>query len=189
MWRESAKRWQDRYETNQEAFKDLGLPWRAFAVGKVGEGKLDYDWSTNPKVLRDHYDRRSENGVQSHFERFAQHLDLEEFEKFVTEKLGYTALERELVARRSRSTNRDSRWSVAPGAWWVLQKPHTFRYHPWKYGLDPRDPDYWDKWKRRKGSPYRSDYWDDYYQQLSTHIPEGQRRVFEELAIRVGVSI
>lgn len=188
VWVESASKWQHRYERNQEAFGDLGLPWRSFAVGKEGSTKLGFDWTDDPGLLREQHDL-FKMGMPSMFERFASHLDLEEFELFITRTMGYEIVKRELVARGSRSRYKGLNWNVAPGIWWALKKPDRFRYHPWKQGLSPYDPHYWEKREERKGSPHRPDYWEDYFQTLAKTIPPGQETVFRRVAKRVGVSI
>lgn len=112
VWVESASKWQRRYERNQEAFGDLGLPWRSFAVGREGATKLWFDWTDDPGLLREQHDL-FKMGMPSMFERFASHLDLDEFELFITRAMGYKIVKREMVARGSRSNYQDLDWECS----------------------------------------------------------------------------
>lgn len=213
-WNESANRWKRRYEANQEAFSDLGLPYGTFAVGVTGDKKMAYDWCDDPKKLREKYDVNNEinmilNSYQesgnpeslrallkirrspmSSFERFARHLDLSEFKTYLVNDLGYTIVQEDLVPRKSRSTTSQNRWTVAPGFELTVRKSQTYKYDPWRYGLDPDDPTTYDKAKRRKGSPFRGpSYEQAYYRYILKRVRLSQRPVFEEMARRVGVQV
>lgn len=214
MWNESANRWKQRYEVNQEAFADLGLPYGTFAVGLTGPGKMEYDWCDNPRILRDKYELihtaneilqlYEETQNPEHlkgllllkptpggaFERFARHLDLSEFKEYLVNDLGYTIVEEDLVPRNSRSTTPENSWTVAPGFELTARKSRTYKYDPWRYGLDPDDPTTYDKAKKRKGSPFRGpSYEQSYYNYILKRVRPSQRPVFEEMARRVGVQV
>jgi len=213
-WNESANMWKRRYEANQEAFGDLGLPYGTFAVGLTGPDKMEYDWCNDPKILREKYELNNAaieilqlyestqdpehlRGLLSlnptpggAFERFARHLGLPEFKEYLVNDLGYTIVEEDLVSRRSRSTTSYNRWTVAPGFELTVRKTSTYKYDPWKYGLDPDDPSTYDKAKRRKGSPYRGSSGDRaYFGYILKRVRPSQRPVFEEMARRVGVQV
>ena len=186
-WKESAERWKRRYEINQKAFGDLGLPDGSFAVAAPGPRKFDYDWSDDPDLLRSIYDIR--NVLPEGFERFARHIGRDEVVSYLTETLGYKLLQETYVPRRSRSSTPDKRWNVAPGIEWTFQKQETFKYDTWRYGLNPNDSDFSDKYDLRKGRRLRPDYWDDYYHNLLAKIPARQRSAFEDMARMVGVQV
>jgi len=186
-WKESAERWKRRYEVNQKAFEDLGLPYGSFAVAAPGPRKFEIDWSQDPELLRFLYDSREK--LPEGFERFARHLDHDEFVTYMTEKLGYKLIQETYVPRKSRSSTPGKRWNVAPGIEWTFQKQHTFKYDTWRYGLNPDDPEFINKYQYRKGVPRRYDYFDDYYGLLLERIPESQRPIFSKFASLVGVSV
>jgi hypothetical protein len=187
VWNESADRWKKRYEVNAKAFSDLELPYGSFFVAAPGPRKFEVDWSDDPELLRSLYDIRA--SLPEGFERFARHIDHDDFLNYMTVKLEYKLIEESYVPRRSRSTTPDKRWNVAPGIEWTFQKQDTFKYDPWRYGLNPNDPNFYEKKKLRKGRPRRSDYWEDYYGTLIPRLPTSQRPVFEEMAKLVGVQV
>ncbi len=144
-------KWTRRMETNMRAFGDLKLndgqpfPYGAVAVANPGRHKKSYDWNENPVALRHAYDFRDQWPESSIFERFAQNMDIAQLKDYAVGVLGYEVVEWDIVEWPSRT---QGDWY--PGLVAVLQKPHLFRYHPWKIGLDPRSDDYWETWKARK---------------------------------------
>lgn len=186
-WKESAAMWKGRYATNHEAFKDLGLSYGSFAVAAPGPRKFEIDWSQDPELLRFLYDSREK--LPEGFERFARHLDRNEVVSYLTEILGYKLIQETYIPRKSRSNSPNNRWNVAPGIEWTFQKQETFKYDTWRYGLNPDDPEFTEKYKLRKGAPLRSDYYEDYYGLLLKRIPKSQRPIFSEFASLVGVSV
>lgn len=143
----SAEKWRGRYVSNFLAFnhQDMQLPYHAFAVGKPGRSKERYDWTKDPRELRAEYWGRSVGYPGTRFERFSQHLDMSEVEKFMFQHMGYILRRKQMVMRPSRTTG-----IYSPGVNYTWQKPEFFRYHPWRYGLSVRDPDYWEKSKQRE---------------------------------------
>lgn len=186
-WQESVERWTERYETNMQAFGDLGINYGTFFVAKEGPRKAEIDWSDDPQLLRYLYDQRE--AVFGGFERFACHIDPNEFLDYIVNILGYTLESEELVPRRSRATTTDNPWTKAPGVEWVIRKPPVFKYDTWRYGLRIDDPELYEKRERRKGSPHRKGCWEDYFANLLKHVRPSQRPIFEELARKLGVPV
>lgn len=175
----SAERWRERYLNNFLAFnwQDMHLPYRAFAVGKPGKSKERYDWGRDPRELRAEYWANSIGYSGSRFERLSQHLDIEEFESFMTEKMGYILKRKQMVMRPSRTVG-----IFSPGVNYTWQKPEFFRYHPLRYGLSTNDPDCWKKSKIRErehvspASPYHADWSNNI---LVRNLPPSQRTAME----------
>ncbi|MFZ2199511.1 MAG: hypothetical protein WAV40_01845 [Microgenomates group bacterium] len=175
----SAESWGERYRSNFLAFNHQGmhLPYRAFAVGKPGESKQKYDWTSDPKELRAEYWAKCVGYPGARFERFSQHIDMDEFESFVTGQMGYIVKRKKLVMRPSRTPG-----IYSPGVNYTLNKPEFFRYQAWRYGLSCLDPNYWEKSKRRECevvSPMHPEHsrWSNRI--LVRNLPPSQRRAME----------
>lgn len=188
VWEKSAKRWGDRYRLNEAAFSDLGVGESAFAVGVLGVHKQLYDWAQKSEILRAGFEL-NDTLQPKVFERFARHVGRHDFVKYVTGNLGYIMEEEVLVPRYSRSGLVEGSWNVVPGVEWIFRKPNKYKYRPWQQGDDVDDPEGYDKMKDRRGSPNRSDYWDDYFTTLLKTIPVSQQVVYMEIARRVGVRV
>jgi len=188
VWEKSAERWRQRYLINQEAFGDLRIGENAFAVGVMGMHKMGYDWAQKSEILRAALEL-NDTLQPKVFERFARHIDRNDFVKYVTRNLGYTMEEEVLVPRYSRSGLAEGSWNIVPGVEWIFRKPSKYRYRPWQQGDDVDDPEGFDKMKKRRGSPERSDHWDDYFMTLFNTIPVSQRVVYEEIAKKIGVHV
>ena len=188
VWEKSAKHWGDRYRLNEVAFSDLGIGESAFAVGALGVHKLRYDWAQRSEILRAGFEL-NETLQPKVFERFARHLDRDDFVKYVTGNLGYIMEEEVLVPRHSRSGLVDGSWNVVPGVEWIFRKPSKYKYRPWQQGDDVDDPAGYDKMKDRSGRSGPSEYWDDYFTTLFKTIPASQQVVYREIARRVGVHV
>jgi hypothetical protein len=175
----SAERWRQRYLNNFLAFnsRDMHLPYRAFAVGRPGKSKERYDWGSDPRELKAEYWANSIGHPSSRFERLSQHLDMEEFESFMTERMGYILKRKQMVMRPSRTEG-----IFSPGVNYTWQKPEFFRYHPWRYGLSVNDADYWQKSKMRERevvspmSPYHADWSNSI---LVRNLPPSQRKAMQ----------
>lgn len=188
VWEQSARRWRERYQLNQDAFSDLGIGETAFAVGLMGIHKLNYDWVQKSEVLRAALEL--DDTLQPKvFERFARHIDRQDFVKYITGNLGYIMEEEVFVPRYSRSGLVEGSWNVVPGVEWIFRKPSKYKYRPWQQGDDVDDPERYVKMKDRRGSPNRSDYWDDYFTTLLKTIPVSQQVVYMEIARRIGVRV
>lgn len=170
-WRRNQTRWQRRLEVNMRAFGDLTMPngeqfpYGAVAVAQPGIWKEYYDWCLNPHILRAVYDRRDEPAFRNVFERFAQNMDWPQVRSFLFADLHYTLLEEMPVEWPSRT---NGQWY--PGVIAVYQKPHMYRYHPYKLGLDPRATDYWDTWKARKHAIPPLLEWTLYFQRFLDNL-------------------
>lgn len=150
--------------------------------------KLNYDWTQKSEILRAalELDDTLEPKV---FERFARHIDRNDFVKYVTEDLGYVMEDEVLVSRYSRSGLVEGSWNVVPGVEWIFRKPSKYKYRPWQQEDDVDDPEGFDKMKERRGRPSRPDYWDDYFATLFKTIPASQQTTYREIAQSVGVRV
>lgn len=126
-WQSQMNTWHQRYKRNQDAFGNLGLPNRAFAVGKPGtEGKfLELG---NPRQLQELYRRKDL------FERFAQHVDPIEVNLHMR-RLGFTLLEENYSSYKSRGASK----LLAPQVLQVWQKGSKYQYDHVSRGLDVND--------------------------------------------------
>jgi hypothetical protein len=127
-WRRQMKMWETRYLRNQEAFENLGIPKRAFIVGKPGtEGKtLEMG---NVKQLRELY------GREDCFERFAQHVDPNDTNLHLR-RLGFSLVYEKYSGYRSRGLSD----LIAPTSMQVWKKTKEFQYDYIAKGLDVTDP-------------------------------------------------
>ena len=141
--------WQWRYEQNGLVFPDLEE--LSFVVAKPSENK-ELEWGTAKELKR--------LGESDDFERFARHMDVDEWSEFLRGRLQYELMERQWTVWLSRGGG----WY--PGFIDVWQKSKVYRYHPWKQGLREDDPELWDKYKARKGSPDRRDCWEEWFRRL-----------------------
>lgn len=188
VWEKSAKRWRQRYKLNQEAFSNVDIGECAFAVGVMGMHKMDYDWSQKSEILRAAFEL-NDTLKPKVFERFARHIDRNDFVEYVTCNLGYTMEEEVLVPRYSRSGLAEGSWNVVPGVEWIFRKQSKYKYRPWQQGDDVGDSEGYNKMIERRGDPERGNHWDDYFVTLFKTLPKSQRAVYEDIARKVGVQV
>lgn len=123
------EQWTRRYEANQVAMNDSNLPPRLFAVGRPGTSGKKLEVGTAREI------QRLVNNP-SLFERFAQHVDLGEVTRYLSEVRKLELVKERFGHYRSRGCH----GLIAPTVFQVWKKPLVYRYHHLMSGLSVDDP-------------------------------------------------